>query len=279
LATKTFRTQTDPSESRLLAQTVSDPVYNVGIQDLHKLLRETGKKISLFFALHAFDRMSTDERSEILSHIAQLQSQGDHIVIMLDEKPDLEATIQQIENKYPGFIALPFLPPSTAPAALHFVLVPAKDANKRTIKEIEDLIYEGAMALFFKGRQSEEQTRLHLLQKEKKLQVVCLEDFYIQQVREALAQAGYESSFRRPIMFECRKPPEDLVLPEELMFRSVSDTLPIRQWALRDPVLKEWLQKKGQEIPSVLLANAHTIKAQGLKILAAEVLVIEATKK
>jgi hypothetical protein len=279
VASKTIRIQPNRDECLLLAQVISDPIYMMDIQDLFRNLHEKGRKIPLFFALNVFDTMLPEERKNSFSQIAQLQSRGDRLVIMLDENPEFSATLQQVEALHPGTIALPFLPFSMRPTKLSFVLVPSEHVKSRpSPTEIVDMIHADAVALATEGP-SENQIFLHNLQQKLQLKVVALEDFYVNQVKEELANAGYSNTSYYSSAFVTGKLPDELNTPGDLIYKPVTDTIIIKSWEVENQLLKEWLLSKGLAIPPQLDKRAVSqIRDSGLKIIGAEVLVIEATK-
>jgi hypothetical protein len=291
VAEKTIRTQPNKDECHLLSQSISDPIYRMNAQDLYSRLHEKGKAIPLFFALDVFDTMSPQERQACFSQIAQLQSPGDRIAIMLDTNPEYTATIQQLEDLHPGTVALPLLPFSIASTKLSFVLVPSEYVSRKpTGIEIADMISGEAIAALKAGGLSKTQIWLHQLQQKMNLPIVQLEDFYVQQVKKELAQAGYtakayyEASFvpeKSPgdVVFVPGSPPCDLGSQKDLNYKSVTDTFVIKSWAIHDPNLSSWLASKGLQMPPQFDEEyIAKLRAQGKKLLGAEVLVIEAKK-
>ena len=292
VAAKTIRTQPNTNECHLLFQCISDPIYRISSQDLCRCLRDKGKSVSLVFALDVFDTMSPQERQECFSQIAQIQSPGNRIAIMLDTNPEYTATLQQLEALHPGTVALPLLPFSIASTKLSFVLVPSEYIpHKPTSIEISNMIDREVVEALKGGGLSKTQTGLHQLQQRLNLPIVKLEDFYAQQVKEDLERAGYttktyyEASFvpesmPSNLLFVPGTPPADFADPQQdLSYKSVTDTFVIKSWAIYDPNLSSWLASKGLSLPPQFNEEyISKLRTHGVKLLGAEILVIEAVK-
>ena len=110
VSSQTIRIQPSLPECQLLRKAISDPIYQMNIEDLYALLLGSGKKIPLIFALNVFDTMSSDERSANLERLSRLQNLGDRILIMLDNNPLLSKALKVLKELRPGFVAYPYIP-------------------------------------------------------------------------------------------------------------------------------------------------------------------------
>lgn len=277
---KLIRTQPSHYECFLLNQTISDPIYRISLQDLCETLQGKGKKAPLFFGLNVFDTMSQGERKKCFSQIAKLQAPGNKLVLILDENPEFSATLKSLEAMNPGTVAVPFLPCSTIPAKLSFVLIPSSYIKgKLTGIDVATMIQEDAEALYMKKRPSQRQLWLHALQQYLEMKVVALEDFYAEQVTKELAEAGYTSTVYYHIAFQSWTLPKDMKVKGDLVYLPVTETIAFKSWEVDNPFLKNWLQSKDLKIPPQFTPEfVSYLRQNGQRILAAEALVIEATK-
>lgn len=280
ISAKTIRIQPGPSECELLKRSISDPIYQMNIEDLYNSLVDNGKKIPLFFALNVFDTMSTDERKANLLRISQLQNPDDRILIMLDTNPLFDKTIKQLESLYPKHVALPYFPPKTEYNKFSVIMVPVEfiEFNPNE-NELLKIIEQESRALAL-GYLTEMQYGLSLLQNKLNLKVVALEDFFVDQVKEELNEIGYTSNIYYHASFTAGDLPAGFsTVKQDLLYKSVTDSATVRQWCLTDENLLNRLSKKGLSLPDHFNDGfLSDLKEKGQKILGAEILVIEAKK-
>lgn len=283
LSSKTIRTQTSPSECQLLKRSLSQPapVYQLNIEELHHCLKESGKKIPLFFALNVFDTMSPDERKSNLSRISQLQNQGDRILILQDTNPYLESIVKALETRYPKHAALPYFPLKNNCHKLSFIMVPVEfiGGNPAAIDIANMMEVESRLAM--QGFMSQMRMGLNQLQSKLNLKVVALEDFFVEQLKSELAEIGYTPDVRYHASFTTGTPPSSAsAVNQDLIYKSITDTgATVRQWSLSDNNFVDRLNQKGLALPSHFdKAFLEDLKRKKQIILGAEILVIEATK-
>ncbi len=232
------------------------------------------------FVDNVFDTIPFVERKTSLSQISQLQSSGDRLLIMLDTNPCLDVTIEQLETLHPEHTVLPYFPLTNECSKFSVIVVPSKFVNfKPSEKVLTEMVEKDTMAIMC-GYMPERQYELHQLQKKFNLKVIELEDFFAEQMKSELEQAGYRANVYYHASFVVEDVPKGIsAVNQDLIYKSVTDTATIRQWSLTDRNLLNWLAKKGLKLPGhfngAFLSN---IKEKGQKISGAEVLVIEATK-
>lgn len=273
-----IRTQPHPTECQLLYQ--SGTVYQTDIEGLHHALVETGKKVSVFFALDVFDTMTSELRKKSFLQLSQLQNSGDRIVIMLDTNPLLDIIINKLQSLYPDHVIFPYFPLSNAPAKFSVLLVPTDNVDKKpTIDELLELIKHESLAKSH-GKVSEMQIQLHNLHDTLNLKVICLEDFFVEHVQQELAEAGYESySYYHSAYVAGNLPPISMPIKQDLLYRSVTDWATVRQWALDDAGLRAILSEKKLALPTFSEDFLNALRSKNQKLLGAEILVVVATKK
>lgn len=280
LRSKTIRTQPSVSECHLLSKSISDPIYQLDIEGIYKCLLPSEKKIPLFFALDVFDTMPPIARKESFFQLSQIQNSGDRILIMLDTNPCFDVTLEQLESLYPEHAIFPYYPLTNDPAKFSVIIVPIEYVqHKPSQSELLEIINQESMAIM-SGRASQMQHGLHQLQKKLNLKVINLEDFFVEQVKKELKQAGYKSNVYYHASFEIGDLPKGLSgIKQDLVYRPVTDTATVRQWSLTDEKLVTSLDKKGLSLPvnfnEDFLIN---LREKGKKIFGAEILVVEATK-
>lgn len=280
LSQKTIRIQPSITECKLLKKETNDPIYQLDIAGLYNSLIKSGKKIPLFFALNVFDVISPDKRKASLLQLSQLQNPRDRILMMLDTNPYLDVAIQQLEALYPKHAIFPYFPLTNEPAKFSFLIVPNQYVEYRPSQsELLDIIDYELMTIM-NGNISQMRYDLHQLQSKFNLKVIDLEAFFIKQVSKELAQIGYKAKIYCHASFKIGDHPNNLLdIEQDLIYRSVTDTITVRQWSLTDKNLLNWLDKKGVNIPKhfdeIFLKD---LREKRQKILGAEILVIEATK-
>ncbi len=280
LSPKTIRTQPSHAECQLLSKSISEPIYKTDIEGIYNCLLESGKKIPLFFAVDVFDTLSPSLRKGSFLQISQLQNTDDRILIMLDTNPCLDVTIEHLGSLYPEHAIFPYYPLTNDPAKFSVIIVPIEYVqHKPSQSELLEMINQESMAIM-SGRVSQMQYGLHQLQKKFDLKVVNLEDFFSEQVKSELVQAGYKADVYYHSSFTTGDLPKGLQeIKQDLVYKPVTDTATVRQWCLTDEKLLSSLNKKGLSLPKHFNEDfLHSIRAQGQKIFGAEILVIEATK-
>ena len=265
-----IRIQPSVAECQLLKG--NRPLYQLDVEGLYQSLKGSGKKISLFFALNVFDCMAPEERDKSLSQLAALQETGDRMIFMLDHNPCVERVIDSLQALYPQHEAFPYsvFHDPCAPFTALLVptpLAPFKSSHKEFTHVSEQYSTEEDAALYQKLRKVEKRCR-----------EINLEQFFAGQMQIALEEKGYEVSYRYHASFTLGHFPADLsALNEEIFYKPVTGDGHIR--FLGDRKLLDLLPTKGLKLPerftSAFLAD---IKRRGLKILGAEILVIEARK-
>lgn len=281
LSSRLIRTQTSISECQLLRKSISDPIYQLNIEELYNSLIESGKKVPLFFGLHVFDTMLPDERKANLARISKLQDKGDRIVIMLDSNPCLDFIAKELEARFPGHVALPNMPLKDAPLKQSFLMVPVKyiDGNPSDIDLPAMILSE--VELRFSGYVSDLHLHLQELKKQLNLKVVMLEDFFVEQMIHDLTDAGYSHKAYYHASFAADTPREKTsIIKQDLLYKPVTDpTGTVRQWSLNDKNLLNRLSDKGLHLPSHFNeAFLQDLRSKQQKILGAEILIIEGIK-
>lgn len=275
-----IRTQPCQDECRLLTGSTSAPIYNLDIQGIYGSLIESGKKVPLFFALDVFDTLSPELRRESFLQLSQLQNSGDSILMMLDTNPCFDVTIKQLESLNPNHVILPFYPLSSDPAKFSVIVVPEKYVGYRpTQNQLLEIINQESMAIM-SGKVSQMQYGLHQLQQKFDLQVIVLEDFFVEQVKNELIESGYEAEVHYHNSFTCGDLPKELSgIKQDLVYRPVTDTSTVRQWCLTDEKLLSSLSRKGLSLPVHFNEEFLTnLRERQQKIFGAEILVINAKK-
>ena len=282
-----FQTQPDPYECSLLArENAQKEVYQMSVADLYKQLLPEGKRVPLFFALDVFDTMPPKQRAAAFSLISRLQSHGDRLIVMLDTNPEFTASLQEIESHYPDHTALPFFLSSRC-AKIRCVLVPNHllaasplFSGKPSAAELAHVCDEDPRAQI-QQKSCPRQEELRRLQKEHDLPVVILEDFYKERAMEELAKVGYACKDYYTASFILDKPVWPFQDPAAglLVHKSVTDNFIVKSWRPNNPEFSQWLSSKGIQPPQFCDEELSHIRAKGLKILGAEILVVEATKQ
>lgn len=275
-----IRTQPCQDECRLLSKSISTPVYNLDIQGMCSRLSESGKKVPLFFALDVFDTLSPELRKASFLQISQLQNSDDRILIMLDTNPCFDVTIKHLEALHPDHVILPYYPLSNDPAKFSVIIVPKKHIeHKPSQSQLLEIINQESMAIMH-GRVSQMQYGLHQIQRKFDLQVINLEDFFVEQVKNELMEAGYETDIHYHNSFTCGDLPKGLSgIKQDLVYKPVTDTATVRQWCLTDEKLLDSLSKKGLSLPDHFNEEfLISLRKKQQKIFGAEILVINAKK-
>lgn len=272
-----LQTQMNEGECQLLSNISSDPIYHLNIEKIVDFLKGDKKKISLFFGLNVFDAMPERERENNLAKLSSLQTSGDQILILSDTNPTFGVMINDIEASHPGYHAIPFLPLSQESHKLSCVLVPKEIIpEKYSENQLVDVLEKECLFLS-QGYLSESQILLHQLQKKFDLKVVELEDFYIKKTQSLLEEVGYTSLAYRHVSFiTATLPTESPHVKQDLVYKAVSDTATVRQWALDDQKLRENLEQKNISLPNIPI---ESLREKGEKVFGAELLVIVGTKK
>lgn len=275
-----IRTQACPDECRLLTESISSPVYNLDIQGIYKCLAESGKKVPLFFALDVFDTLSSDLRKTSFLQLSQLQNTGDRILIMLDTNPYFDVTIKHLETLNPDHAVFPYYPLSNDPAKFSVILVPTKYMEHKPTQSQFLEIIEQELTTIMSGRISELQYGLHQLQVKFNLKVINLEDFFAEQVKNELIEAGYEAEIYYHNSFTCDDVPKGLPgIKQDLLYKPVTDSASVRQWCITDEKLLDSLSKKGLSLPDHFNEEfLISLRENQQKIFGAEILVINAKK-
>lgn len=280
LATKTIRIQPSSLECQLLKRSSSCDVYQLGIEGLYNRLSGSGKTIPLIFALTEFDSMPPEARQASLLQLNQLQSSGDHLMILLDTNPILETTIELLESLHPGKVAMPYFSLETLCSKLSVVLLPEELFPHRPSTACFLQMMKSESLARMKGFVSPEQALFHIWQKNFNAKVIDLENFFAEHMKEELHQAGYDAKVYYHTTFTTAKCPDDMVVTQDMIYKSVSDLIIAREWALDDSNLLSWLLGKGISLPFHFNeAFIKVLRQKGEKIFGAEFLVIEATKR
>lgn len=278
---KMIRTQPSLQDCTLLSQTTKDPIYQVGIEGIHRSFLMTCQKISLFVAINVFDTLSSKERRMGFGQLSHIQGEGDHLLLLNDTNPCIDTVFEQLTSLYPQHAIFPYMPLSNNPTKISAVLVPMQylDGPPPTESDFINHLENEARANT-KGLMSRLRIQLFKLQQTLNLKIICLEDFYIQQVKEELKECGYETTTFYHTSFVTGELSKKLSpITQDLIYKSVTDTMTVRQWKLSDPRLLDVLSQKGLTIPAIFdhgfLAN---LKEKGHKIFGAEIHVIAAKK-
>lgn len=282
ISSQLIRTQPHHQECELLSASVSGPVYQLNMEQLHRKLFKTGKKVSLFFALNVLDTMCLAERRSTFSQISSLQFPGDRFLILLDTNPCLNTTLDLIEDRYPGYIAFPYFPKENKGMKMKmtFILIPQETMpSKPSVEELQNIM-ETESRKIRAGQVSEIQEMHYALKEKFNLRLIVLEDFFVEQMKRELAQTGYASRHYYHVCFEEENSSQNFSrIQQPLVYKAVSDQVTVRQWKFTDPYLIEALREKNLSLPSHFDdAFEEELKQKNKKIFGAEILVIEATK-
>ena len=121
------------------------------------------------------------------------------------------------------------------------------------------------------------QKQLLELKEKFNLKVIDFEDFFIEQIKSELKDIGYRTNIYYHTSFTTGK--LEFPIEKDLLYKSVTDTVTVRQWLLNEKFFLNSMNKKGINLPShfneTFLGN---LRNKGHKIFGAEILVIEATK-
>lgn len=280
LASQMIRTQPNDEECQLLSQSISTPVYKIDIQGIYNSLVRKEKKVSLFFALNVFDTLPTALRKASFLQISQLQNTGDRILILLDTNPYFSRAIEHLEILYPDHAIYPYFPPTEEAVKFLAIIIPLKDIERKPSKiEAQQIVYEAFLANRV-GITPKIQLELYSMQKESNFEVIDIERFFRQQVKNELRQVGYKTSIYYHTSFTTViTPTEYLASKEDLIYKPVSDPMTVRKWFSTDKKLTETLLKKGLNLPLHFDENFFRAnRERGEKVFGAEILVIEGIK-
>jgi hypothetical protein len=273
-------TQPNEDECKLLKEATSAPIYKLDVQGIHKCLSESGKKIPLFFALNVFDTLTPESRKTSFLQLSQLQNSGDRILVMLDTNPCFGETVEHIGSLYPDHNVLPYFPITNDPAKFSVILVPQKFVRyKLTSNEVLELLDQESQSVM-SGKVSQYQSDINKLKVNLGLNVIILEEFYAEQVKNELAEVGYEADVHYHNSFACADISNKYSeINKDLAYKPVSDTFTVRQWSLTDEKLLKSLSKKGLALPREFTAEfIDSLKQKHQVVLGAECLVIDARK-
>jgi hypothetical protein len=224
-----IRTQPSKNECKLLSESISTAVYHLDIEGINKSLSACGKKVPLFFALDVLDTLSPEKRKASFLQLSELQNTGDQILVMLDTNPCLDVTIEHLESLHPDHVVFPYYPLSRDPVKFSVIIVPKKYINsKPTQSQLLEIINQESKAIM-SGKVTQIQYGLHQLQQKFDLQVIQLEDFFIEQVKKELKEAGYESEIYYHNSFTFGAIPKGLQgIQQDLVYKPVTDIFTVR---------------------------------------------------
>lgn len=275
LSKRIVRAQPDLVECHILSETTS--VHMMSIKDIFDSLISSNKKVSLFFAVNVFDTLSADLRLQSLLQMSLLQNPGDKILFLLDVNPYANTVIDLLKNRHPNHEILPYICPTMKPSKIRFVLVPSENVDGQlSVNELCDMTKQERTRNNHKEI-SKRQLSINELQKELDLEIVVLEDLYIEFMQSDLQKAGYSFKSYYHAAFAPNEAPSNV--SQNLMYRAVNEVGGIRQWNVKDEVLKEFLIKNGIILPHFDPDFLASLKTEGKVLQGAEVLVIEAEKQ
>lgn len=283
LTGRIIRTQKQVLECQLLSRSISDPIYLGDIETVCDSLAKSGKKIPLFFGLNIFDVLSPESRRKSLVKISQLQNINDHILILLDIHPFIEAMVDNLRVLHPKHVVLPFFQtekPESLPEKLSLILVPDDWRDEQPDSEqIAEMIFnELNEILMGKPVSNAQQTLNEELKSDRRFIAVDMEEFFIEQVTKELNEVGYQAKASYHNSFVAGTPSEVYKSNQLLLYKSQNDTMTVRQWDPSDSHLQKNLSKKNLPLPNTDARFLASMKAQGKTILGAEILAIEAQK-
>jgi hypothetical protein len=212
-------------------------------------------------------------RKASFSQLSELQFSGDRILIMLDTNPFLEQALEDLHALYPGHAIFPYYQAETSYSV---IIVPLEKAPFNP--SLNDFIACANMEAdaVARGSSSQLQVELRLIQKKFDLKVIELESFFTKQVQEELDEAGYESEVYYHASFTLGQ----AKVTQDLVYKRVTDIFAVREWCPTDERFLNGLKEKGLKFPEHFDENfLRTMRMKRQKILGAEILVIEATKK
>lgn len=133
------------------------------------------------------------------------------------------------------------------------------------------------------GRTTQTQREFHQLQREKKLPIIVLEDFFAERARKELEQEGYQVRVYYHAAFSPGGFPEGVQPPYvqpgvDLCYKPVTDGGAMRMWSLTDQSLQSGLARKGIRLPQYSAEFLSDLRGKGHKIFGMEFLVIEGVK-
>lgn len=276
LSSRTLRIQPSSKECQLLKSTLSDPIYQLNIEDLSTRLQAFQKKIPLFFALNVFDTMTSDERVKNLAYLSTLQGKGDRVIIVLDTNPYIDTLLKELKKIHPNHIALPFFPRPGETCKQSVILIPSNNLNEGpTVSEWLQLFHQECHNVA-RGITSQFQHQLHQIREVDKLQVIALEDFIIERITNDLVSAGYTPTVRYHASFASGPLPQGINVQQDLVYKAVTDTATIRAWSVDDVKFKNYLTTKELSLPNSLDSKQlQELRDKGHKVMGSEFLVIE----
>lgn len=274
ISIKTVKTQVSSQDCRLLSNSIKDPIYQLDIEGICKAISESGKKVPLFFALNVFDTLTPALRKASFSQLAELQCSGDRILIMLDTNPYCNTILEDLKCLYPENAIFPYF--SEELGFSHSVILLPKDKApfNPSLKEFLACMDMEAQAAY-KGGSSELQIELREFQEKFDPIIINLEEFFTQRVQKELEETGYESD----VYYHAAFTVGNVGATQDVVYKAVTDLFTVREWSPTDEKFQNRLSKKDLKLPHYGEDSLRCMRMKGQKILGAEILVIEATKK
>lgn len=281
LQARIIRTQPNRRECQRWYFKTPHPIYKMTIEQIWSCLKDTKITVPLFFALNVFDTLLPMMRMNSLLQISELQKSGDRTILMLDTNPCLNIVLQEIQDLYPEDSVLPYTGKTGAltDSRVSVIIVPQHLHIKTVLSALEFLeeIKKNENALL-QGKITDKSKLLHELQEKHQLKVIVLEEFIEEQLTEELQKAGYQTKSYYHVSFTPEK--NTIFTIKNIIYKSITDIAGARQYSSTDVDLQANLARKKISFPlHVNETYLAKLKKQGKKLLCAEMLVIEATKK
>lgn len=283
VAARTIRTQYHLNDCQLLSESFSGPIYQMDIAEVCRTLEKSGKKAPLFFALNVFDALSQKDRKASFTQIGRVQNAGDQILIMLDTNPYLESVLERLKTLYPESVPFPYYPKGYDPNKFSLIMVPMKNVGIKRQPTAADLCKRMTQEseTIARGGISHEQMQFRRLQQQHNLPVIVLEDFFVELLNYELAEAGYEAESCYHAAFTSGVLPKGLraQVKQDLMYKSVTDSVSVRQWDPKAEKFVEALSTKQLSLPTHINEEyLSAMRKKGHHLFGAEILLIVATK-
>lgn len=268
-----IRTQKSTKECLNLSSSTIKPIYQMDIQGIYQILRETEYKIPLIFALNVFDTLSTEIREKSLLQISSIQNVGDRLLILQDTNPFLDTTFEKLKEIYPECSAIPYFPEVEKTGKILVLLVPQEIYSEDySVDELCCLVQKEASQAI-KGIVSNTQKFLNMLMKNYDLEVIDFEAFYIEHMKNDLEKTGYKTNIFYHTSFKAGK--SKLTIEKDIFYKTAVSVTAFKQWSFGDQFFLDSLDKKGIKFDE---SYHKAFMNKDDKLFGAEILVIEAIK-
>lgn len=286
LTSKIIFTQADHQECQALGEFSSVPFFHVDIDGIYNCLKGESKKVHLFFAINVMDAIPQPARKTALSQLAQLQNEGDRLLIILDSQPFLNVLLTELETSHPQHRAIPILSLTGEYEKSSIIMIPNHVISEHpkldyfwnlSTDDLLEKVEEEAGILNNKQRPLI-QEYLHELHRKHKFKVIILEDYYSGNMQKELKEAGYTAEIYYHASFT-QTQRENPSITDDIVYKPVTDGYNVRQWALADHRLHKQLAEKGLRLPSHITQEfVDNLRKTNQYLIGAELLIIDAKK-